>query len=124
MKRWAVGTIAILVFAVGAEALASWQDSKIDPLQGGYIVYGGDLGDWTAPKQGDAKVNIEISGALGKQMFDLMGARAEKKGACGEEGETARVAGDIACIRENTGATRCHVGLDLAKGKSINGLLC
>ena len=123
MKAWAAGAISVLVSAASADSLASWQDSKTEPLQGGYILYGGDLGDWTAPKPGDAKVNLEISGALAKQMFELMGARAEKE-ACGEDGEKARVTGDLACIREKSGATHCYVGLDLANGKSVHGLIC
>ena len=124
MKAWAAGAISVLVSAASADSVASWQDSKTEPLQGGYILYGGDLGDWTAPKPGDAKVNLEVRGALAKQMFELMGARAEKKDACGEDGEKARVTGDLACIREKSGATHCHVGLDLVKGKSIQGLIC
>ncbi len=122
MKVWA-GMMACLALVTGMTAQASWQDSKTDPLQGGYILYGSDLGDWSAPKPGDAKINLELGGPLARQMFDLMGVRAEKK-SCSEEGETARVAGDIACVRIRSGSTRCHVGLDLAKGKSINGLIC
>lgn len=121
-KATGIGAV-LLVLATGVATRASWQDSKSDPLQGGYMLYGGDLGDWTAPRTGDAKVNLELGGALAKQMFELMGARTEKKG-CGEDGDRARVAGDIACIREASGAVHCYVGLDLAKGKSISGLMC
>ena|SRR5204863_518406 len=124
MQLGAAFAISTAVLMASAAALASWQDSKTDPLQGGYILYGGDPGDWYAPKAGDAKVNIELTGALAKQMFELMGSSAERKDSCGEDGEKARVVGDIACIREKTGMTRCHVGLDLTKGKSVNGLVC
>ncbi len=123
MKVGAGLAIALLVL-MSMAAWASWQDSKTDPLQGGYIAYGGEPGDWYAPKPGDAKVNLEIDGALAKQMFTLMGARAEKKDSCGEDGEMARISGDVACIRENSGTTHCHVGLDLSKGKTVNGLIC
>lgn len=123
MKIWSGMTAVCLALVAGMAAQASWQDSKNDPLQGGYILYGGDLGDWFAPKSGDAKVNLEFGGALAKQMFELMGAGADKK-SCSEEGEHARVAGDIACVRIGSGSTRCHVGLDLTKGKSVTGLIC
>ena len=123
MKQWITAATVFLVLALGMAARASWQDNKTDPLYGGYILYGGDLGDWIAPKTGDAKVNLELDGALAKRMFELMGGRAEKK-SCGEDGDRARLAGDIACIREKSGATHCHVGLDLTKGKSVNGLIC
>ena len=123
MKWWIIAATVFLGLALGMAARASWQDNKTDPLHGGYIMYGGDLGDWTAPKTGDAKVNLELDGALAKRMFESMGGRAEKK-SCGEDGDRARLAGDIACIREKSGATHCHVGLDLMKGKSVAGLIC
>ena len=124
MQLGAAFAISAAVLMASAAALASWQDSKTDPLRGGYIVYGGEPGDWYAPKTGDAKVNLEVTGALAKQMFELMGSRAERKDSCGEDSEKARVAGDIACIRETSGATRCHFGLDLTNGKSVGGLIC
>jgi hypothetical protein len=112
------------MLVIVSQGLASWRDSKADPLQGGYILYGGDLGDWYAPKPGDAKVNVEMQGALAKQMFDLMGARAEKKDTCNENATRTRVAGDIVCIRVRSGATHCHFGLDLTKGRTVAGLIC
>jgi len=66
MKNEVAVAAAVLVIAAGLAARASWQDSKADPLQGGYILYGGELGDWSAPKAGDAKVNLEIHGALAR----------------------------------------------------------
>jgi hypothetical protein len=119
MMILAAGTIAVMPDV----ALANAVDSKQDKLTGGYIVYSGEMGDWSLPTADDAKVAIEFTGPLAQAMFRGIGS-AGKSRSCSEDGET-RSRGDIVCTRTiKGGETSCYVGYDIRRGKPIGGIIC
>ena len=87
------------------------------------MIYGGGLGDVYAPKPGDAKLYLELSGEPARRMFDRLGQQAERK-TCSEPNETYRRRGDIACTRSRGGKYSCELGFDLSTGKSANASIC
>ena len=121
---------ALMIVAVGlagasAAALAA-NDTGTSPLQGDYMVYGGELGDQQPATERDTKISFWVKGALARHMFDAMGAVATVQDGCGEEESDSvrRIRGDVQCTREKSGATECNFGIDMRSGKSRNGQIC
>jgi hypothetical protein len=114
---------AVSIGVMPGPAFANATDSKQDKLTGGYIVYSGEMGDWSLPTADDAKVAIEFTGPLAQAMFRGIGS-AGKSRSCSDDGET-RKRGDIVCTRMiKGGETSCYVGYDIKRGKSIGGIIC
>ncbi len=113
------------LFAAGAaSAIAAETVPTIRPFAGGqYMIYGGGLGDVYAPKPGDTKLYLELSGDAARRIFDQLGRASEKK-MCADPDDVLRMKGDIACTRSHDGKHVCQMGYDLTTGKSANATIC
>jgi hypothetical protein len=112
-----------LAVGTGA-ALAADTVPTIRPFAGGqYMIYGGGLGDVYAPKAGDTKLYLELSGDAARRIFDQLGRASEKK-MCADPDDVLRMKGDIACTRSKDGKHVCQLGFDLTTGKSANATIC
>lgn len=119
------GQIIACVFAgASASVLAADTAPEIRPFAGGqYMIYGGGLGDVYAPKTGDTKLYLELSGVAARRIFDQLGRASEKK-MCADPDDLLRMKGDIACTRSKDGKHVCQLGFDLTTGKSANATIC
>jgi len=107
-----------------AAAMAADTTPRITPFPGGqYMIYGGGLGDVTAPKAGDSKLYLEFSGVAARRIFDQLGRASEKK-MCADPDDVLRMKGDIACTRSKDGKHVCQMGFDLTTGKSAGATIC
>lgn len=90
-----------------------------------YRIYGGSLGDPTAPKDNDKKVAFAIGGAAAKALFDAIGPDKHDECTAGS-GDRVRHRDDenLSCIRTKDGEYSCSFGFDLQTGKSIGGSIC
>jgi hypothetical protein len=105
-------------------ALSADTTPEIRPFSGGqYMIYGGGLGDVYAPKTGDTKLYLELSGDAARRIFDSLGRASEKK-MCADPDDVLRMKGDIACTRSKDGKHVCQLGFDLTTGKSANATIC
>ena len=90
-----------------------------------YLIYGGSLGDMTAPTKSDKKIAFSIEGKAARALFEAIGP--DKKDVC-LEGTGARVRHrndeNLECIRFKEGEYRCSFGFDLRTGKTIPGSIC
>jgi hypothetical protein len=72
-----------LVSAFALLPLAHAAENKEDgrylakPLKGDYYVYGGSIGDKTAPTSRDRKVSLMVTGPLAQDLFDHIGPDAK-----------------------------------------------
>jgi len=108
----------------GLSVAAEEKKPEITPFRGGqYMIHGGGLGDVYAPKTGDAKLYLELSGDAARGVFERLGRASEEK-QCVEPGEVFRRKGDIACTRSRGNTYVCHLGFDLTTGKSVNASIC
>lgn len=114
-----VAMLTVMVIDASANAV----DHKTSPLAGDYMIYSGTLDDTNLPKNSDAKLAITITGKLAADMFKYLGASA-KIDYCLTDKETARAKNDLICIAGGAGGVECHIGIDILKGRSINGLIC
>lgn len=113
-----------LSFAVSANA----EDGGPGPYKKAaatYRIYGGSLGDMTAPSVRDRKIAISMEGQAARELFDALGP--DKHDAC-TEGTGTRVRfrdkGNLMCTRSKAGEYECSFGFDLRDGKSIGGSIC
>lgn len=89
-----------------------------------YRIYGGTLGDMTAPSVRDRKIAISMEGQAAKELFDAPGP--DKHDACTEGTGTLvrfRDNGNLMCTRSKAGEYECSFGFDLRDGKSIGGII-
>jgi len=90
-----------------------------------YLIYGGTLGDMTAPTNSDKKIAFSVEGKAARALFEAIGP--DKKDAC-LEGIGARVRHrndeNLECVRSKEGEYRCSFGFDLRTGKAIAGSIC
>jgi len=90
-----------------------------------YRIYGGGLGDPTAPKSNDKKVAFSIEGHAARQIFDAIGP--DKHDPC-TEGSGMRVRHKdhehLTCTLSEKNDYACSFGFDLVSGKSIGGSIC
>lgn len=90
-----------------------------------YRLYGGGLGDPTAPKANDKKVAFSIEGSAARQIFDAIGP--DKRDPC-TEGSGMRVrhkdSEKLTCTRSKENDYVCSFGFDLVTGKSIGVSIC
>lgn len=90
-----------------------------------YRIYGGSLGDPTAPKTNDKKIAFSIKGQAARELFDAIGP--DKRDECtAGSGDRVRHRDDenISCIRTKEGEYVCSFGFNLQTGKSIGGSQC
>ena len=115
--------LAAATIAVSFMAVADAVDHHPATVTGSYLIYSGELDDMDLPNRKDAKISLEIKGALAKDMFKHLRSRAAAEGC--EEGVEVREKGDLICYRDlGTKEVTCHFGLDLKSGKLINGVIC
>lgn len=90
-----------------------------------YRIYGGGLGDPTAPSLNDKKVAFSVEGAVAKQIFDAIGS--DQRDPC-TEGSEIRVRHKdhehLTCTLSKKNEYACSFGFDLVSGKSIGGSIC
>ena len=90
-----------------------------------YRIYGGGLGDPTAPRQNDKKVAFSIEGPAARQIFDAIGP--DQQDPC-TEGSGMRVRHKdhehLTCTLSKQNDCACSFGFDLVSGKSIGGSIC
>lgn len=90
-----------------------------------YRLYGGGLGDPTAPRPNDKKVAFSIEGPAARQIFDAIGP--DKPDPC-TEGDGIRVRHKdhehLTCTVSKKNEYRCSFGFDLVSGKSVGGSIC
>jgi hypothetical protein len=116
-------SVAALVGVV-LDANANAVDHKSSPLAGDYMIYSGALDDTNFPKRKDAKVSITITGKLAADMFRYLGASAKTDYCLNAKETEARAKNDLICIAGGDSGVECHIGIDILKGRSINGLIC
>jgi hypothetical protein len=89
-----------------------------------YRIYGGELGDSTAPRPHDKKVAFSVKGTAARQIFDAIGP--DQHDPC-TEGSGMRVRhkdhAHLTCTL-NQKNYACSFGFDLVSGKSIGGSIC
>jgi hypothetical protein len=116
--------IACILVGGATAAIAADTAPRITPFTGGqYMIYGGGLGDVNAPKAGDSKLYLELTGVPARRIFDQLGRTSEKK-MCADPDDILRMKGNIACTRSRRGDYACQMGFDLTTGKSANATIC
>jgi hypothetical protein len=117
-----VVALALNPLTQAAEKPETWTRGG-KPLRGDYWVYGGELGDTVPPTKKDRKVAFTFTGPLAKDLFDQIGP--DKKDTCGAAPDhRIRDRGDVSCVWDKREGYSCYFGLDVPKGKSINGAIC
>ena len=90
-----------------------------------YRIYGGGLGDSTAPRSNDKKVAFSIKDNAARQIFDAIGP--DQRDPC-TEGSGMRVRhkdhDHLTCTLSKQNDYACSFGFDLITGKSIDGSIC
>jgi hypothetical protein len=93
------------------------------PFTGRYSIYGGGLGDPTAPTNRSKNIAFSVSGKVAKQMFEAMGP--DLKDACGSgDGNRIRQRAEVDCSFHPKSGYQCNFGFDLVSGRSIGGSIC
>ena len=116
---------AALASLVAFAAQKPW-DGSYSPYTMYYLMYSGTISEARPPTRTDQRLSFAIRGELAKQMFNSIGP--DLKLACGTTlGMRQRERGDVNCSYDKDDAESpftCHFGLDLRKGKSIEGATC
>ena len=109
--------------ALGAGSTA-WE-WKLRPFNAEYAIYGGGLGDPYAPKRGDIRLAVYVSGKPAKEMFDAIGPDIKREGECGtEDGSRIRRRGEISCMLVPKQGHFCDFGFDLTTGRPHVASIC
>ena len=90
-----------------------------------YRIYGGGLGDPTAPKPNDKKIAISVEGSAAKQIFEAIGP--DRNDVCTDGSGTrfrSRDDENLTCTLSKDNQYSCSFGFDLVTGKSIGGSIC
>lgn len=123
MLKKIASLIAITVFVPTASAQTDPGPYK--KAQTTYLIYGGSLGDMTAPTTSDKKIAFSIEGKAARALFEAIGP--DKRDAC-LEGTGARVRHrndeNLYCVRSKEATYYCSFGFDLRTGQSIPGSIC
>ena len=121
MKRQAAA-IALLACGATFAAESAWRLTYAS-FQGGFLIYGGGLGDPVAPSSRSKNVAFTVTGEVAKQIFEAMGP--DLKNRCGAgDGQRIRQRAELVCIARPDEGYRCSFGFDLLSGRSIGGSLC
>jgi len=121
----ALAGMTVLFSLVALAASEPW-DATYTSYPMHYLMYSGELGDRKPPTKTEQRLSIAVQGRLAKDMFDLIGP--DLKLACGTTlGMRQRKRGDVSCSFDRHQAKlpyTCHFGIDLRKGKSMEGATC
>lgn len=119
----AAATALVSLFAYAGKT--PW-DRNYSPYTLHYLMYSGTLSEAQPPTRSEKRLSFAIKGHLAKDLFDSIGP--DLKLACGTTlGMRQRERGDIDCSFDKDDAKSpytCHFGLDVRKGKSIEGATC
>ena len=110
----------ILPTALAADSLEPYKQTAAS-----YRLYGGGLGDPTAPGPNDKKIAFSIDGSAARQIFDAIGP--DQQDACTEGSGTrfrSRDNENLVCMLSKDNKYSCSFGFDLISGKSIGGSIC
>ncbi|MEW7850481.1 hypothetical protein AB2N08_17440 [Massilia aurea] len=115
-----------LIFLCTLPAIAADSDPALyQQTAASYRLYGGSLGDPTAPKPNDRKIAFTIEGDAARGIFDAIGP--DKRDLC-TAGSGMRVrhkdGEKLTCTRSKANNYVCSFGFDLMTGKSIGGGIC
>lgn len=117
-----IGALALLPFAHAAEQSEAGR-YMATPLKGDYYIYGGTIGDKTAPTQKDRKVSVMLVGELARDLFEHIGPDA--KSACNAGPDyRERQRGDLTCSWTKADGHSCYVGINANTGRSMRGSTC
>lgn len=115
-------TLALILSSHMAQSAQKWMFSY-QPVQGHYVIYGGELGDPLPPTSKDKRIAFQIDGKAAKQLFDAMGP--DLRNACGTEDESRlRQRAHLSCSYHPRDGYHCDFGFDLLTGHSIGGSIC
>jgi hypothetical protein len=118
--------LLLLAFSsVPAAVSAVGEPGPHKKITGVYRIYGGGLGDPTAPSTNDKKIMFSVKGKMAKEIFDAIGP--DRHNVCSEgTADRARMKDNenLLCIRTEQGEYFCNFGFDLKTGKSIGGIVC
>jgi hypothetical protein len=121
-QGWAVFGLATALACVAFGARGDANDGNHGPLRGDYLEYSGTLDDALLPTKSDSKLEVRVTGKLAADMFRHLGPAAKSQ-SCGNAEET-RSRGDLICVSGAGKGAECFIGLDVLKGRSINGRVC
>lgn len=124
-KKAVIIAATALVSLATVAAQQTW-DGTYSSYTVHYLMYSGTLSEKQPPTRTDKRLSFAVQGQLAKEMFDAIGP--DLKLACGTTlGMRQRERGDISCSYDKDDAKfpyTCHFGLDLRKGRSIEGATC
>lgn len=122
MNRVVLILLSIAASAAFSQGTKAWE-WLVRPAETKYVIYGGSLGDTTAPTRNDIHVAFYVQGRAAKDMFEAMGP--DRKDVCGVgEGARIREKDNLSCVYRPGDGYRCDFGFDLRSGKSIGGSIC
>lgn len=117
--------IAILLLPSISLSASESDPGPYKPAATSYRIYGGSLGNPTAPSASDRKLAFSIEGDAARRIFDMIGP--DRANAC-VEGTNIRLRSrdreNLSCTRNEEGDYVCSFGFDLRNGKSIGGSIC
>jgi hypothetical protein len=122
--RVAIMAATMLCSFVAFAASRQW-DGTYTPYTVHYLLYSGQLGDSHPPTRTEQRLSFAIQGQLAKEMFDSIGPDLQL--SCGTTlGMRQRERGDVDCSydKDEKDPYTCHFGIDLRKGKSMEGATC
>ncbi|VXC04504.1 conserved exported hypothetical protein [Massilia sp. 9I] len=124
-RKLAIVAATTLASLAAVAAQQAW-DGTYSPYTVHYLMYSGTLSEKQAPTRTDKRLSFAVQGQLAKEMFDAIGP--DLKLGCGTTlGMRQRERGDVACSFDKDDVKSpytCHFGIDLRKGKSIEGATC
>jgi hypothetical protein len=115
----------IVLLACGTVLARSTQPWTFEyrPFKGEYRIYGGTLGEETAPTKRSKNIAYQVQGPVAKHMFEAMGP--DLKDVCGaEDGQRIRQRAEVSCSFHPKDGYHCNFGFDLITGRSIAGIEC
>lgn len=122
MRKISLVIALLACSAVLARGAQSWA-FEYRPVKGSYFVYGGSLGDTTAPTKLSRNIAYSIEGPVAKGMFAAMGP--DLKDVCGaDDDQRIRQRAEVVCTFSAKNGYHCNFGFDLITGRSIAGSIC
>jgi hypothetical protein len=122
LKKMAVLSAMLLLAPVVS---ADGEPDSYRKAEVSYVIYGGSLGDMSAPTGSDKKIAFSVEGRAARELFDAIGP--DKPDVC-LRGTGARVRHrhdeNLKSTLSKEGEYHCSFGFDLRTGKSIPGSIC
>ena len=106
-------------------SLASSSDAgEFKRLTGEYRLAGENFYDPPANEPSDTHIYFELRGATAADLFAKMKVKAQT-GVCGDPSHLTKRIDQMQCTRSDGGKVhRCWFGVDIAKQKLVNGVVC